>query len=365
MAPFDAAASRSAAAAFAVGLACGAAAAAWLLRRQAARAAAGESEIDVSAIPEACPGLESEAAGKGAACAGCPNQAACASGATKAAVTQVPTGVKERLGNVKHKLVVMSGKGGVGKSTMAAQLAWSLRDKGYYVGLLDVDICGPSIPRMMGVMDQEVHWLGEGWTPVYAAPNLAVMSVGFLLPHEDDPLIWRGPKKNGLIKQFLSDVMWEELDFLIIDTPPGTSDEHLSVVTYLKDADVDGAVIVTTPQEVSLSDVRKEINFCKKSGLSVVGVVDNMTNSVFEHCRGLTQSTCDKMSVPYLGRISLKKELLVAAESGCSLMGLKRRDPSLDVSGSAQEVDCIVDKVLTNIGVDPGQRGTAADNEQG
>ena len=167
---------------------------------------------------------------------------------------------------VKHKILVLSGKGGVGKSTFSAQLAFALAQQGKQVGLLDVDICGPSIPRMLGLMGHEVHQSASGWSPVYVEDNLGVMSIGFMLPTQDDAVIWRGPRKNGLIKQFLTDVVWNELDYLIVDTPPGTSDEHISIVQYLKDAKIDGAVVVTTPQEISMADVRKELNFCKKTG---------------------------------------------------------------------------------------------------
>jgi hypothetical protein len=126
------------------------------------------------------------------------------------------------------------------------------------VGLLDIDICGPSVPRMLGLEGQEVHQSNQGWSSVYFEDNLAVMSIGFLLPNKDDAIIWRGPRKNGLIKQFLTDVLWEDLDYLIIDTPPGTSDEQISIIQYLKKTTLAGAVVVTTPQEVALADVRKE-----------------------------------------------------------------------------------------------------------
>jgi Mrp family chromosome partitioning ATPase len=182
------------------------------------------------------------------------------------------------MSNIKHKILVLSGKGGVGKSTFSSQLAFTLAQKNFQVGLLDVDICGPSIPRMLGLVGQEVHQSASGWSPVYVEDNLAVMSIGFMLPSNDEAVIWRGPRKNGLIKQFLTDVAWNELDYLIVDTPPGTSDEHISIVQYLQAAGIDGAVVVTTPQEVSMADVRKELNFCKKTGLNVIGVVENMTD---------------------------------------------------------------------------------------
>lgn len=222
-----------------------------------------------------CVGPSSDYAGKVDSCAGCPNQKACASGENK--VDPAISFVQNRMALVKHKVLVLSGKGGVGKSTFSAQLAFSLAMQGKQVGLLDIDICGPSIPRMLGLTDgQEVHQSASGWSPVYVTDNLAVMSIGFMLPSSDDAIIWRGPRKNGLIKQFLTDVVWNELDYLIIDTPPGTSDEHISIVQYLKAAGIDGAVVVTTPQEVSMADVRKELNFCRKTGLNVLGVVENM-----------------------------------------------------------------------------------------
>lgn len=223
-----------------------------------------------------CVGPTSEEAGKADSCAGCPNQAACASGETKADNSAVL--IQNRMAAVKHKVLVLSGKGGVGKSTFAAQLAFSLALQGKQVGLLDIDICGPSVPRMLGLVGHEVHQSASGWSPVYVQDNLAVMSVGFMLPSKDDAVIWRGPRKNGLIKQFLTDVVWNELDYLIVDTPPGTSDEHISIVQYLKACHVDGAVIVTTPQEVSMADVRKEINFCRKTGINILGVVENMSD---------------------------------------------------------------------------------------
>jgi Mrp family chromosome partitioning ATPase len=212
-----------------------------------------------------CVGPSSETAGKAESCAGCPNQQSCASGESKV-VDNSTIQIQNRMASVKHKILVLSGKGGVGKSTFSAQLAFSLALENKQVGLLDIDICGPSIPRMLGLTNHEVHQSASGWSPVYVQDNLAVMSVGFMLPSKDDAVIWRGPRKNGLIKQFLTDVVWNELDYLIVDTPPGTSDEHISIVQYLKTCQVDGAVIVTTPQEVSMADVRKEINFCRKTG---------------------------------------------------------------------------------------------------
>jgi len=225
---------------------------------------------------ETCVGPSSETAGKADSCAGCPNQNACASGAGRGDAAAALAPVVDRLASVKHTILVLSGKGGVGKSTFSCQLAFALAAQGKNVGLLDIDICGPSVPRMLGLTGQQVHQSASGWSPVYVADNLGVMSIGFMLPSTDDAVIWRGPRKSGLIKSFLTEVHWGELDYLIIDTPPGTSDEHISIVQYLRAIEVDGALVVTTPQEVSMADVRKELSFCAKSGLKVLGLVENM-----------------------------------------------------------------------------------------
>jgi Mrp family chromosome partitioning ATPase len=273
--------------------------------------------MDVPANANAgCVGSASARAGAAAGCEGCPNQAACASGAGRK-VDPALAEVAERMRSVKHTLLVLSGKGGVGKSTFSAQLAFALAArKGARVGLLDVDICGPSVPLMLGLVGHEVKQSGSGWSPVYVTQQtkkkrggngnsngsgsgsgsgsdsdsdsddeneLGVMSIGFMLPSRDDAVIWRGPRKNALIKQFLTDVDWGELDYLVIDTPPGTSDEHISIAQYLRgslDPAKDGAIVITTPQEAAMADVRKELNFCKKVGMRVLGVVENMSGLV-------------------------------------------------------------------------------------
>ncbi|KAI8501192.1 Cytosolic Fe-S cluster assembly factor nubp1 [Branchiostoma belcheri] len=288
--------------------------------------------------PDHCPGTQSEDAGKTSACQGCPNQAVCASGMPKAPDPAVEE-IRERLSSVKHKLLVLSGKGGVGKSTVTAQLAFGLaRHEDTQVGVLDVDICGPSIPRVMGLEGEQVHQSGSGWSPVYVEDNLGVMSVGFLLASPDDAVIWRGPKKNGLIKQFLRDVDWGELDYLVIDTPPGTSDEHLSIVQYLSSAGIDGAVLVTTPQEVSLLDVRKEINFCKKVQLPVVGVVENMSGFVCPSCQnesqifppttGGAEKMAADMGVPFLGKLPLDPRIGKCCDEGKSFLSVEPDSPA-------------------------------------
>ncbi|PVD30967.1 hypothetical protein C0Q70_10243 [Pomacea canaliculata] len=185
----------------------------------------------------------------------------------------------ERLQSVHHVIVILSGKGGVGKSTVAVQLALALRAQGRKVGLLDVDLCGPSIPHMFKLDGQSVHQCPEGWLPVYVdkEQKLGVMSIGFLLENNDDAIIWRGPKKTAMIKQFLSDVHWQNTEYLIIDTPPGTSDEHITVMENLRAFNPDGAILVTTPQAVAVGDVRRELTFCRKTGIPVIGIIENMS----------------------------------------------------------------------------------------
>ncbi|KAK3705200.1 hypothetical protein QZH41_014000 [Actinostola sp. cb2023] len=239
--------------------------------------------------------------------------------------------IKERLSSVKHKIIVLSGKGGVGKSTFTAHLAHGLAaDENRQVAVLDIDICGPSIPMAMGLQGEQVHQSGSGWSPVYVEDNLAVMSVGFLLDKPSDAVIWRGPKKNGLIKQFLKDVDWGDVDYLVIDTPPGTSDEHLSIIQYLQHTNIDGAVIVTTPQEVSLLDVRKQISFCKKVKLPIIGVIENMSGFVCPKCKkesdifpattGGAKKMSEDMKVPFLGRIPLDPRIGKSCDEGKSFL---------------------------------------------
>jgi len=279
----------------------------------------------VAPEPEHCPGPESQNAGKGDACAGCPNQAICAS-APKGPDPDIPL-ITRRLAGIKHKILVLSGKGGVGKSTFTTMLAHAFASNAdNMVGIMDTDICGPSIPKMMGVENETIHVTNTGWEPVWVGDNLGVMSVQFMLPNRDDAVIWRGPKKNGLIKQFLKDVEWGEMDYLVVDTPPGTSDEHLSVNSYLKESGVDGAVLVTTPQEVSLLDVRKEIDFCHKAGIRILGLVENMSGFVCPSCKhtaeifrpttGGGRRLAKETGIPFLGAVPLDSRIGMACDYG-------------------------------------------------
>jgi len=229
--------------------------------------------------------------------------------------------LQQRMCRIKHKVLVLSGKGGVGKSTVAVNLAVSLSLAGKRVGLLDVDVHGPSIPKMLHIENAPVLNGDHAILPVESG-NMKVMSIGFFLPKPDEAVIWRGPMKMGVIKQFLKDADWGELDYLVIDSPPGTGDEPLSICQLIENAD--GAVIVTTPQEISIADVRRSINFCHKLELPVLGVVENMSGFVCPHCGKTTdvfktgggERMANEMAVPFLGCIPLDPQVGEACDSG-------------------------------------------------
>lgn len=229
--------------------------------------------------------------------------------------------LRRRLADIRHKVLVLSGKGGVGKSTVAVNLAASLSLSGHRVGLLDVDFHGPSVPTLLGLQQERAVSGEDGLLPVEVG-DLKVMSISFLLGERDAAVIWRGPMKMGAIKQLLAEVEWGELDFLIIDSPPGTGDEPLSVCQLIGNAD--GAVIVTTPQEVSLSDVRRSITFCRQLNLPVLGVIENMSGFVCPKCgevvdifkSGGGEDMAKSMDVPFLGRIPLDPAVVRAGDDG-------------------------------------------------
>ncbi|MBS3762093.1 MAG: Mrp/NBP35 family ATP-binding protein [Planctomycetes bacterium] len=224
------------------------------------------------------------------------------------------------MSQVKHKVVVLSGKGGVGKSTVAANLAAALAETERKVGLLDADIHGPSAPRIFNLEDQGATSDGESIVPVPYEDNLKIMSIGFLLEARNDAVIWRGPLKMNVLRQFLSDVNWGELDFLVVDLPPGTGDEPLSIGQLIPDAD--GGIVVTTPQGLALNDVRKCINFCKQIELPVIGVVENMSGFICPHCgeksdifgTGGGETMAEEMDVPFLARIPIDPAVVLSCE---------------------------------------------------
>lgn len=279
---------------------------------------------EVARAFEGCPSETAEA-GRAGVCEACPGKSLCQAGL---APDPDKSQLQLRMNAIRRKILVLSGKGGVGKSTVAAQLAVSLARQGKKVGLLDVDICGPSIPLLMGVTAGQVVSSQYGWNPVKNKDGVAVMSVQFLLNHPDAPVIYAGPRKTTMIKRFLKDVFWGRLDVLIVDTPPGTSDEHLTVLAALKDARPDGAVIVTTPQEVSLLTIRKELKFCRKMGLPVLGLVENMSGFVCPCCNEVTEifktgggeALAREYGVPLLGRVPIDPRVGQCGESGTSIL---------------------------------------------
>uniref|UniRef100_A0A7S2VZM6 Cytosolic Fe-S cluster assembly factor NUBP1 homolog n=1 Tax=Eucampia antarctica TaxID=49252 RepID=A0A7S2VZM6_9STRA len=344
---------------------------------------------------ESCVGPTAETAGKASGCDGCPNQSACASGESKSMIEKQQQEQQEMttaLSEIQHVVLVLSGKGGVGKSTVACQLAHTLSSRGHSVGVLDVDICGPSVARMLGVTGHTVRQSVSGWDPVYINEHLSVMSVSFLLPDEDSAVVWRGPRKNGMISNFFTHTCWDDegLDYLIIDTPPGTSDEHISTVQFLQralDVNLGGAIVVSTPEEVSMADVRKELNFCTKTSLPVLGIVENMagfktplkslnfqsnnngldcTQDVLEklqlHCPELLdvvvcadifpasgkgpRGMAEKFNVPFLGSLPLDPNLLQACEAGKCFV------QSFPDSAAVAPLNNLVDKLVEALPLD-------------
>jgi len=231
--------------------------------------------------------------------------------------------LKETLSKIKHKFIVMSGKGGVGKTSVAVNLGIALGNKGYKVGIMDVDLHGPDVPRMMGIEGLACPGKNQKLAPMSYSDNVSAISIECLMPNKDDAVIWRGPLKHSAINQFIADVDWGELDFLIVDSPPGTGDEPLSVAQTIPDA---RSIIVTTPQEVALSDVRKSINFCKKIQKELFGMIENMSGYVCPHCgetadlfgTGGGEATAKEFGINFLGRIPFDPNLVKAGDEGAS-----------------------------------------------
>lgn len=230
--------------------------------------------------------------------------------------------LKANMSRIKNKIVVMSGKGGVGKTTVAVNIAHSLAVSGSKVGILDTDIHGPNIAKMLGIEKKVMFGLGPGIAPVDVMPGLSAVSLALTGYDPDQPVIWRGPLKMGVIKQFLSDVMWGDLDYLIIDSPPGTGDEPLSVCQLIPD--ITGAVIVTTPQDVAVLDARKTVLFARQLRIPVLGIIENMSGLSCPHCKkeialfktGGGEKAARELKVPFLGRIPIEPEMVISGDEG-------------------------------------------------
>ncbi|MBN1276579.1 MAG: Mrp/NBP35 family ATP-binding protein [Deltaproteobacteria bacterium] len=256
--------------------------------------------------------------------------------------------IKEVLGQIRHKILVMSGKGGVGKSSVAAYLSVSLAKRGYRVGLMDVDLHGPSIPRMLGLKGGIGPGIRDGKAhPVRYMPNMYVISIESLMGEDkDSATIWRGPLKIGVIRQFISDIEWSDLDYLVIDSPPGTGDEPLTVAQTIPDAK---ALIVTTPQEISLADVRKSINFCRKVNMEMLGLVENMSGLKCPHCGKMIEvfktqggiTTAQKEGLNLLGSLPMEPEVVSKGDTG----NMDFLDDNSKLY--SQEFSRIVDKVIS------------------
>lgn len=270
--------------------------------------------------------------------------------------------IRKRMARIKSKILVLSGKGGVGKSTVAVNLAISLALAGKRTGLLDIDIHGPSVPKILNLEGKMVGGTPDAIVPVELGEHLKVMSIGFLLSSATDAVIWRGPRKYHMIKQFLKDVAWGELDFLIIDSPPGTGDEPLAIIQLLERAD--GAVVVTTPQEVALSDVRRGITFCRSLDLPVLGVLENMSGFICPKCGQRTdifksgggQSMATTMNVPFLGQVPIDPQIVEACDSG---------QPYVDTFRQSQAAQAFSQAVALLLGANSNDTTTTGQDQEG
>jgi len=257
--------------------------------------------------------------------------------------------LKERMSRVRHKIIVISGKGGVGKTTVAVNLAYGLALKGMKVGILDVDIHGPNVAKMLAIEDEKLAVSDSGIEPVKVSSGLKAVSLALLLEDKDRPIIWRGPLKMMTIKQFLSDVNWGELDFLIVDSPPGTGDEPLSACQLIPD--IDGAIVVTTPQDVAVLDSRKSILFARELKVPLIGVIENMSAFLCPHCKkeidlfgsGGGEKAALELKAPFLGRIPLEPEIVKLGDSGRPFVYFKKETQSAEI------FDKIVKGVLAKV----------------
>ena len=234
---------------------------------------------------------------------------------------QKDAAVRTSLQKIKHKIIVMSGKGGVGKTSTAVNLSLALADAGHKVGIMDVDLHGPDVPRMLGLDGMPELMANNKLSPMKYSEKLSAMSIESFIPSKDDAIIWRGPMKYSAIRQFIGDVEWGDLDFLVIDSPPGTGDEPLTVAQIVSEA---RAIIVTTPQEVALADVRKSINFCKTVKMEIIGLVENMSGLNCPHCgekidlfgSGGGERTARQTGIRFLGRIPFDPNVVACGDSG-------------------------------------------------
>ncbi len=240
----------------------------------------------------------------------------------------------QTLGKIKHKIAIISGKGGVGKSTVTANLAMAFASSGQKVGIIDADLHGPCIPKMLGIKRQTLKGGPGGLIfPVTGKFGIKVVSMDFLLPSDEAPVIWRGPLKMSALKQFVSDVAWGDLDYLFIDLPPGTGDEPLSIMHLIPD--MDGVVIVTMPSELSEAIVKKSVTFAKEVGVPVIGIVENLSGYVCPDCgkkidifkSGGGKRISEALSVPYLGSLPIDPRVCDDSDNGLPFMAENQNLP--------------------------------------
>lgn len=255
-----------------------------------------------------------------------------------------------RMRDIRQKLLVLSGKGGVGKSTVAANLAIALSQAGKKVGLLDVDVHGPSIPKLLGIEGRKVDMAGQEINPIPVNENLSVMSIGLLLDNPDVPVIWRGPRKFGAIRQLLQDVVWGRLDYLVVDSPPGTGDEPLAVAQLV--GSPAAAIVVTTPQDLSISDVRRCVSFCKTLSLPIAGIVENMSGYVCPKCGERTdlfktgggESLANELDIALLGKIPIDPQVVISGDAGIPFVTSTDNSPAGEVFAGITKIILASDK---------------------
>jgi ATP-binding protein involved in chromosome partitioning len=282
-------------------------------------------------------------------CANCPSAVTCDDPAKKTG--GLPAKVEI---SVRHVILVLSGKGGVGKSTVAANLAMALSSHGFNTGLVDLDIHGPNIPKMLGIEEKRLaSYDGKHIEPVRITGTLGVVSMAFLLPEKSTPVIWRGPMKMAAIRQFLEDVNWGELDYLVVDLPPGTGDEALTIAQLAPN--IAGAVIVTTPQDVAILDSSKAVRFTEKIGIHILGIIENMSGMVCPHCgkeidlfgRGGGEKAAKELGVPFLGSIPIDPEMRKAGDEGRPFI-IRKPGTKLD-NPTWKHVDAVMQALLDEI----------------
>ncbi|HOI72463.1 MAG TPA: Mrp/NBP35 family ATP-binding protein [Methanobacterium sp.] len=255
----------------------------------------------------------------------------------------------KRMSKIRYKIAVMSGKGGVGKSTVSVNIAAAFAKKGYKTGILDADIHGPNVPKMFGVEGKNLKFDKEGLIPIETKDGIKVMSIDFLLPSQEAPVIWRGPAQTGAVKQFLAEINWDDLDIMIIDNPPGTGDIPLTILQSIPS--LDGVVFVTTPQSVVQEDVEKSVNLVKNLNIPIIGIVENMSGFICPHCENEVHifgkdggvQIADKMGINFLGRLPLDFNTPKSSDNGTPMV---IKEPEAEISVKMLDIVDKIEKII-------------------